>query len=133
LSCKEKVVEVFLLAGLLEGEDALYDNKDDNSDREDINLGSVVGLALLNFWGHIGHRTSVALELVNALVASEAEVGDLQVELFVNEDVLELQVSMNASETVHVVEGSNELRHKEPAGVLAHGAHGLAQVEEEAT
>jgi len=32
LALEEQVIEVFLLAGLLEGEDALHDNKEDDTD-----------------------------------------------------------------------------------------------------
>jgi len=107
LTGQEQVVEVLLFARLLEWEDALYDNEDDDTDREEIYLGAIVGLALLDLRCHVGHGASVALELVNAFVASKAEVGNLEVELIVYENVLELQVTVHTSEVVHVVEGGN--------------------------
>ena len=39
---------------------------------------------------------------------------------------------MDATQVVHVLEGFDHLRHEEATRVLAHGAHGLAQVEQEA-
>jgi len=79
LTGKEQVVEVLLFAGLLEWEDALNDNEDDDANGEEVDLSAVVGLALLDFGCHVGHCASVALELVDALVAGETKVGDFQV------------------------------------------------------
>jgi hypothetical protein len=53
-------------------------------------LSTIVGFALLNFRSHVGHGASVRLEWVDAFVASESEVSNLQVELLVNENVLKL-------------------------------------------
>jgi len=131
LTGQKEVVEVLLLAGLLEGENSLYDNKYDNSHAEKVNLGAVVSLAFLDFGGHVSHGASVGLEVVNAFVASETEIGDFQIQLVINENVLELEVTMDAPEVVHVLKSVKHLSHKEAACVLAHGSHGLAQVEEE--
>lgn len=133
LTGQEQVVEVLFFAGLFEGENALDDDEDNYTDGEQIHLGAVVGFAFLDLGCHVGHGATVGLELVDAFVASKAEVSDLQVELFINENVLELKVAMYASEVVHVVKGSNHLGHKEATGILAHGAHGLTQVKEEAS
>jgi len=103
LTGQEQVVEVLFFAGLFEWEDALHDDEDNDTDGEKIDLGAVVGLALLDLGSHVGHGATVGLELVDAFVASKAEVSDLQVELFINENVLELKVAMYASEVVHVV------------------------------
>jgi len=40
---------------------------------------------------------------------------------------------VNAPQVVHVVEGVDKLVHEEAASIFTHGAHGLAEVEEEAT
>lgn len=130
LARQKQVVEVLFFAGLLEGEDALHDDEDDDSDREEVNLGAVVGLAFLDFGGHVGHGTSVAFKLVDALVACETEVGNFEIELIVDQNILELEVSVDAPEIVHVVDRVYQLRHEEASGILAHGAHGLAEVEE---
>jgi len=95
-------------------------------------LGAVVGLALLDLRGHVGHGASVGLQVLDALVASESEVSHFQVELFVHQNVLELEVAMAAPEVVHVVERVNHLVHEEAASIFSHRAHGLAQVEEQA-
>jgi len=133
LTGQKEVVEVLFLAGLLEGENALYDNKYDNSHAEKVNLGAVVSLSLLDLRGHVSHGASVGLEVVDAFVAGETEIGNFQVQLVVNENVLELEVAMHAPEVVHVLQGVDHLGHKEAARVLAHRPHGLAEVEEETT
>jgi len=125
LTGQEQVVEVLLFARLLEGEDALDDDKDDYADGEEVDLGAVVGFALLDLGCHVGHGATVGLELINAFVASKAEVSNLQVELFIYENVLELKVTMYASEIVHVVKGSDHLGHKEATSILTHCTHGL--------
>lgn len=133
LTGQEKVVEVLLLAGFLEGENALYDNEDNDSHAEEVNLRAVIRFSFLDLRSHVSHRSSVGLEVVNALVAGETEISYFQVKLVVYENVLELEIAMDASEVVHVLEGINHLGHEEASGILAHGAHGLAEVEKEAT
>ena len=61
LASKEKVVEVLLFAGFLEGEDALYDNEDDHANAEQVYLGSIVGFSLLDLGSHVSHGASVRL------------------------------------------------------------------------
>ena len=79
LTGQEKVVEVLFFAGFLEGEDALYDNEDDDSHAEQVNLGAVVSLSFFNLGGHVSHGASVGLEVVDAFVASETEISNFQV------------------------------------------------------
>lgn len=79
LTGQEEVVEVLFLAGFLEGENALYDNEDDDSNAEQVNLGAVVGLSFFDLGCHVSHCASVRLEVVDAFVASETEIGNFQV------------------------------------------------------
>ena len=132
LATHDQVVEVLFSARLLEGEDALHDDKQDHAHREQVDLGALVGLALLDLRGHVGHGAAVRLEAVDVLVAGEAEVGDFDVELVIDEDVFELEVAVDHSFSVHELQGVEHLEGKEPAGVLAHVAHQLAEVEEQA-
>jgi len=133
LASQKEVVEVLLFAGFLEGENALYDNEDDYANAEQVNLGSIVGLSLLDLGSHVSHCASVRLEVVDAFVASETEIGNFQIKIVVYKNVLELEVTMHAAEVVHVLNCVDHLAHKEAASVLSHSSHGLAQVEEEAS
>jgi len=133
LTGQEKVVEVLFFAGFFEGENSLYDNEDDDSDAKQIDLGAIISLSFLDFWRHIRHRASVGLEVVDAFVARETEISNFQIQLIVYENVLELEVTVNAAEVVHILNCVKQLLHEEAACVLSHGAHGLAEVEEEAT
>ena len=104
MASKEKVVEVLLFAGFLEGEDALYDNEDDHANAEQVYLSSIVGLSLLDLGSHVSHGASVRLKVVNAFVASETKICNFQIKIIVDENVLELEVAMYAAEVVHILD-----------------------------
>ena len=53
--------------------------------------------------------------------------------MFVDQNVLELQVAMAASEVMHVIDRLDHLVHEEASSIFSHRAHGLTQVEEEAS
>lgn len=129
LTGQEQVVEVLLLAGLLEGENALDNNEHDDTHAEKINLSTVIRFSFFDFGGHIRHRATVRLEVVDAFVASETEICNFQVQLIVYQNVLELEVTVHAAEVVHVLERVDHLRHEEAASVFSHCPHGLAQIE----
>lgn len=104
LSLEEQVVEVFFLACLFEGEDALDDDEENDSDGEHVDVGSLVLLAEFDLGGHVSHGAAVGAEGVDVLVARESEVGDLKVKVVVNKDVLEFEVSVDDSAGVHVLD-----------------------------
>lgn len=126
---KEKAVEVLFFAGLFEGENALHDDEEDDSNAEHIDLSALVLLALLDLGCHVGHGTAVGVKVVYVLVNSEAEVGKLQVEVVIDEDVLELEVAVSDVARVHVLDRFDHLVKEEAASVFTHGAHVLAEVE----
>ena len=97
LSSQNEVVEVFLCTGLLEGENALHDDENNDGKGEQVNLGALILLALLDLWCHVGHCASVALEGINVLVAGEAKIGKLHVEALIEQNILELEVTVNDS------------------------------------
>ena len=132
LVLQKQVVEVFFLASLLEWENALHNDEENDSDGEHVNILSLVGLALLNLGSHVGHGATVRVERVDVLIAGEAEVGEFQVELVIDEDVFKLQVAVDDSAAVHVLDGVKHLVEEESACVLSHSAHSLAEVEEKA-
>lgn len=76
LSGHEEVVEELFLACLLERENTLYDDEKDDGHREKVDLSTIVGLAFLDFRGHVGHRSTVRLQVFDALVTSETEVSN---------------------------------------------------------
>lgn len=94
-------------------------------------MGSLVLKALLDFRSHVSHGPSVRLQGVDALVAGESEVGDLEVEVVVDEDVLQLEVSVDYFFIMHVFERVKQLCEEEPASVFSHLSHKLAQIKKE--
>ena len=123
---QEQPVKVFLPAGLFKREDALDDYKEDDTQREQVNLRPLVSFALLDLGRHIRHRSSIGLQCIDVLVTGEAVVGHLQVELLINKDVFKFYVTMNNTFVVHVFKGVEELRDEKPASVFAHRSHRLA-------
>jgi hypothetical protein len=109
LSRQQQVVEVLLLAGFLEGENALDNDEEDDSDREEVDLGAFVDFSFLNLGSHVRHGATVRLEGIDALVAGKAEIGDFEVEVVVDQDVFELQIAMYDLAFVHVVKGVKQL------------------------
>ena len=128
---EDETVEVLLLARLLEGEDTLDDDKEDDSEGEQVNLSALVALAFLYLGRHVSHRAAVRFQRIDRLVTSETEVRYLQIELVVDEDVLELEVSVHDALLMHVVDGVEELGDEEATSVLPHRAHRLAKVKKQ--
>lgn len=133
LTFAEEVVEVLFLAGLLEWENALDNDEEDDSDGEHVDLLALVLLALLNFGSHVSHGATVGVKSINVLVAGEAEVGNLEVQVVIDKDVLKLEVAVNHASGVHEVDRLKHLMEEEAASIFTHRAHSLAKVEEEAT
>ena len=65
----------------------------------------LVSFALLDLGRHICHRSSIRFQCVNALVAGEAEVSHLEVELLVDQDVFQFYVTVDHAFGMHVIKG----------------------------
>jgi len=104
LAIQQKVVKVLLSTGLFERKDALHDYKENDADGEHVDLSALVLLALLDLRRHVRHGTAVGRERVDVLVAGKAEVGKLEVQVVVNENVLELQITVNHAALVHKID-----------------------------
>lgn len=75
LVVKNEVVEVLILLCFFEWEDALDDDEEDDAGRKYVYLPSIILFSFFNFWGHIGHGTSVRLELIYLFVSSKSKIG----------------------------------------------------------
>lgn len=95
LSRQEQVVEVLFLACFLEGKDALHNDEQDYAHGEQIDLRPFVHLSFFNLGSHVGHRPTVRLQRIDALVACEPEVCKLEVQFVVDKDVFQLEVSVD--------------------------------------
>lgn len=131
LSAEEEVVELVLHLSCAEGEVANDEGEQDDSHGEDISLLSIIALALANFWSHIALSSSEGNELLDVLVSGEAEVGQLEVHVVVDQDVLELDVSVNNILAVNVLELFDHLFGKKSSNILAAGSNLFAEIEEE--
>jgi hypothetical protein len=132
VALKKQIVEILILLGLLEWEDALDNDEQDDTSGEHVDLSTVVGLALLDLRSHVGHRASVRLQIVDFSEGGKAKIGDLQVHVLINQDVFKFEVSVNDALAVHVLKHITHLRKEETATILAHTSKSLAEVEEEA-
>jgi len=131
VALKQKIVEVLVLFGLLEREDALHDDEKDDACGEQVDLGAIVGLAFLNLWSHVGHGSSVRLEIVDFPEGGKAEISNFKVHGFVDKDVFKFQISVDDTFSVHVLEYVAHLRQKETATVFTHTSEGLAKIKEQ--
>ena len=107
----------------------MHNSEQDHCCRKDVDLLAIIRLALLEFWGHVGHGASEGLQSVS----DKAKLIDLQVHVLIYEDVLELEVSMGDSLALDVLEDVKHLTKKEPSAIFAHSSHGLADVEQMAS
>lgn len=129
LASQKQVVEVLGGAGLLEGENAMHNDKKYNAEGEHVDLLALVGLALLDLGSHVCEGASEALEIVNQLVGCISEVHEFKVEVGVDEDVLEFEVAVHNLLAVDVLKCVQHLCGEVAASVLSHRSEALARVE----
>jgi len=87
---KQQIVEVLIFECFLEREDALNNDEDDHSRGEKVDLCAIVLLSHFDLRGHVRFCAPIAAQHVDVLVRCKTEVSDLQVKLFVNENILKL-------------------------------------------
>ena len=133
LAVHKQFVEVLVLGGLLEGENALNNYKQNYSERKYVRLLPVVSLAVLDLGSHVGHGALVRFQFVHFLVGCESEVGHLDPVLLVKENIFQLEVAMDDVFFVHVGEHFDELFEEETTSILPHGSQVLAKIEKQPT
>ena len=94
---------------------------------------SLVSFALLNLRCHILHRSPKRLQRVDARLASEAKVCNFQVELLIDENVFQLNISVHHFFVVYVFKCVEELGEEKSASIFAHRFHCLAKIKEAIT
>jgi len=133
LTSLQKVVELIAELGLTEREVTHYDGKQDNSQGKYVRLPSIVFFVLADFWCHVALGPPKSIELIDISIGGEAEIGQLQVHVFVQQDVLEFDVAVDDVFGVHIFELLNELVCKIEANIFAHAAIIFADIEKEWT
>ena len=66
-----------------------------------------------NFWRHIAGRAGSVLRVLLAPITSDTKVGDAEVALVVDDQVLWLDITVNNRLFVAVLEAGDEAGHKE--------------------
>lgn len=125
-----EVVEVLFLSSLFKRKDALHDDEENHTEGKHVSLDAVVCLALFDLRCHVGEGTAIATEAVELFVTCEPKVSKFQLQVVVNQNVFEFQVSVSNSVAVHVLHRVEHLMSKEPTHVFAHRTHELANVEQ---
>lgn len=109
---EELVVGVFRV-GLGERRGAGEHDEEDDGGCEQIDGRSVVGELRVDFRRHVALGSQAGLEQAVAIAAfhegCETEIGDFQIEMVVEEQVLRFQVSVRDVVAVHVLETTDEL------------------------
>lgn len=85
-----EAIEVLVFLSFLEGKDALHDNEENNRGGEHVDLNTIVILVFLDFRCHVGHGSSVGLQIVDLTEGSETEVSNLEVHEVIYKDVFQL-------------------------------------------
>ena len=98
----EKRKEIFVFFGFFEGKDAHDYYEENDSNGEHICLLSIVNDSFLDLWSHVGHRAFIGFELAYVFVLREAEVGHLYAQLFIEQNIFELQVTVHYITLMHV-------------------------------
>lgn len=127
------MIELVLHVGGTEWEIPDHNSEQYNSEGKDICLPSIVNLALANLWSHVALGSPEGRELVNVFVGSETEIGELEVHVFVDQNVLKFDVAMHYILTVNIVKLVNNLFCEKSANYLIHTAQLFADVEQELT
>ena len=91
----QEMIELIVHFSFTEGEVANDDGKENDSEGENISLPSVIFFRLPNLWCHVALGTSKGIKSVNVLISSEAKVGELQVHIVVEQNVLQLDIAVH--------------------------------------
>ncbi len=117
-----------------EGRLTCYEHEEDHAGREDVRRGAIVGLALNDFRGHVTFSTDAVAEHSIAFRTGhgggEAEVGELDVALSVEEQVLQLEVAVADVAGVEFVESYQHLAEELSGNLLGQAASYLDEVED---
>lgn len=132
LSCYNQIVEIFVLSCFLKRENASNDYEEDDAGGEDVRLPTVIQFALLDLGGHVGHGSTIGLEAFDLSVRCETVIRQFYVHFVVEKNVLDFDVAMYYVLLVHILHCADQLPEEEAAGVFAHAAQVLTQVEHEA-
>ena len=81
---EDEAIEVLVFLGLLEGENTLHDNEEDDCSGEQVDLNTIIVFVFLDFWSHVGHGTSIGLQVMDFTEGGKAEIRNLKVHEIVN-------------------------------------------------
>lgn len=102
----EELEEVILVISHGEGWMARVQDEKDNSESEKVHLLALVSLSGQDFGSHVAwsaNLSSVGATAITAFKrASEAEVDNLNIEVFVKEDIFRFQISVREPSCVDV-------------------------------
>jgi len=88
-----------------------HDEKNDGRSKE-IDGGTAVGFSQVNFGSHVGFSTQNSVKLSSTVLTAEksgeTEIGDLQVEVGIKQEIFGLEISVNNTLAVAVFQSFNE-------------------------
>lgn len=118
------------IARFLEGEDSVDYYEENDGSWEYVHLPAVVGKPLFDLWCHVRLRPLITMQFLNAFVSCKAEIDDFQVHFSINQNILQLEISMYDAFFVHVLNPLNQLLHKKATRILAHSTQFFASFKE---
>jgi hypothetical protein len=101
-----------------EGRVLSHHNEKNNSERKHVDTFAVISLFFVDFWSHVEGGSQVGplhpASVVSFKWRSESEIGNFDVVVGTEENVLRLEISVSDSSLVNVVNTFNHLTEKEP-------------------
>uniref|UniRef100_A0A5F8GE35 Uncharacterized protein n=1 Tax=Monodelphis domestica TaxID=13616 RepID=A0A5F8GE35_MONDO len=122
--------------GVVVGHGAAHHDVENHAQAPDVVHLGLVGDALEHLGGRVGRRPAEGLAehdppvVVPEAAFGEPEVGQLDVEVFVEEEVLALEVSVDDVQVVAVLDGRGQLLELLPGVVFVQGSPGLDELQQ---
>lgn len=124
--CSKELVVCVIWVSAGERRVTCQKDEENNSTSEKIDHISLVLFSTMNFWCHVALGTEMSVEESRSIAtferSDEAEISDLQIEVFIKQDVFGLQVSVCNSVGMHVMKTLEELLEVEAADLFAEGS-----------
>ena len=95
--------------GLQEWELTCYNREQDHASGEDVSMLALVGLFFQDLGSCVHLSTFEVVEVINVFVGSIAKVCELEVKILINQNILQLQVTMHDSTLMQIFDCCKDL------------------------
>ena len=121
-SMSDKIVKVVTFSCLKKWKNASHETEDQDTDRKNVNLFTVVDFSFHDLWCHVALRSNIVGELFNVFVGCKAKIKKFDVHIFINENIFWFDVSVYHTTFVNVFDCIENLMHDEPCLAFSHSS-----------